>query len=972
MNYLATHLFPCLAAVMSFFFPATMNAEIRLSDADLANAYRHVDYSRRTSVHDPSVVVDTLTDPAQETFYVFGSHMGVSKSKDLIRWTSNVAGGEQSNATLYGRRNPDGSISACSYNEAFKKHEITSVNVIRENGLTTTVPFGNFDAVAWNTALSGFTVQGNQWAADVIYNPTMGKWLYYVSLNGSRWNSVVVCMAADRIEGPYVYQGPVVFSGFNVENGSPDYTASDLPIVLGETNVLPARYARGSQWGTYWPHAIDPCVFYDEEGNLWMAYGSWSGGIYVLELDENTGLRDYTVSYPAENNTSANVTSDPYFGRKIAGGHYVSGEGAYIEHIGNWYYLFLSYGFYSPEGGYEMRIFRSSNPDGPYTDCSTNAGVSAIYTSYQMNYGPKATTGRGMKLMGSYQWDTTPVAELAQGHNSAMTDREGRSFVVYHTKFNNGTAGHQVRVHQLFVNQDGWICAAPFEYSGETATQTEIATTEIFRPEEIAGTYQLLSHTYRMDYENYAYNTPVEITLHPDGTLSGAYTGSWSTTAGTSYITLRLNDIEYKGVLCRQTIDYTDIPAVCFTAVSSSSGTAGSTRALSIWGAKTEAKAAIAYTVDHLPMPASEGDKIYADLTLPAKGLLGCDITWKSNDEALLSSDGKIAPTASPIPVTLTQTIHKDGYVYQRDIHLTVSPLSGDCLAGLQAYYNFENTWRNSINPKQIGIPMAEANGTKPAFEYNAELGNRVLRQHFGYPSDKSSSYVRFPNPLQGASLTEGATISLFIQRTADNSWDAIWSFLDEDNSDGVNGRLYMTPNTYLGFNGTGGWFDVNYPTATIGELGLAEWHHLAATFDASGWKIYIDGKKKYDPAHHVSFNCSSDFSDYGSVLRLLSSAAYFYFGHGSWWGSAPVLLDELTLYSRALTDDDIMTLYVNQKNGTFSDMTAIGRIENDASGYPDASVVYDLQGRIVDRPTRGFYITGGKKIYRKPGNEIR
>lgn len=965
MKHISTLFLPCVAVLTQFFQPTDTQAEIRLSENDLANTYRNVVYSRRTSVHDPSVVVDTLTDPAQETFYVFGSHMGVSKTKDLIQWTSNVAGGERENATLYGRRNNNGTITTCSYNEAFKKHEITSVNVIQD-GSQKSVPFGNFNAAAWNTALANFTVQGNQWAADVIYNPTMKKWLYYISLNGSRWNSVIVCMASDRVEGPYVYQGPVVFSGFNVESGSPSYEDSDLPIVLGEQSALPARYARGGQWGTYWPHAIDPCVFYDKDGKLWMAYGSWSGGIYVLELDENTGLRDYTVSYPAENNTSASVTSDPYFGRKIAGGYYVSGEGPYIEHIGDWYYLFMSYGFYSPDGGYEMRIFRSENPDGPYTDCSTNAGVSAIYTSYQMNYGPKAATSRGMKLMGSYQWDVTPVAELAQGHNSAMTDREGRSFVVYHTKFNDGTAGHQVRVHQLFVNQDGWICAAPFEFSGETATQADIAGNEIFSPEEIAGTYQLLRHNYRMDYENYAYNTPVEITLHSDGSISGAYAGSWTTTPGTSYITLRINNVDHKGVLCRQTVDYTDIPAVCFTAVSSSSGTAGNTRAVSVWGAKCDAKAAIAYTADHLKLPVTDGEKIYSDLVLPAKGLLGCAVTWESSDETILSSDGKITQTTAQAPVTLTMTIGKDEYIYQRDFHLTVTPLSGDCTSGLKAYYNFENTWKNNINNKQIGIPMAETNGTKPAFEHNAELGNTVLRQHFGYPSAQSSSYVRFPNPLLSGSLGEGATVSLLVLRTADNSWDAIWSFLDEDNTDGISGRLYMTANTYLGFNGTGGWFDANYPTTTLSDLGTSEWHHLAATFSATGWNIYIDGKKKYDQTHNVSFSCSSDFSNYASVLQLLSSAAYFYFGYGSWWGSAPLLLDDLTIYGRALTDDDIMTLYVNQKNGTFTDLTSIERIDSESSARQGIQGIYDLQGRPVDRPTRGLYIIGGKKIYIK------
>ena len=70
----------------------------------------------------------------------------------------------------------------------------------------------------------------------------------------------------------------------------------------------------------------------------------------MLKLDKNTGLRDYTYTYSGVT-LDANATSDQYFGKKIAGGYYVSGEGPYIQHIGDYYYLFMSYGGYAPDGG---------------------------------------------------------------------------------------------------------------------------------------------------------------------------------------------------------------------------------------------------------------------------------------------------------------------------------------------------------------------------------------------------------------------------------------------------------------------------------------------------------------------------------------------------------------------------------------------------------------------------------------------
>src|SRR5699024_8832276 len=35
------------------------------------------------------------------------------------------------------------------------------------------------------------------------------------------------------------------------------------------------------------PNCIDPELFYDKDGKLWMVYGSAFGGIYIKELDDN-------------------------------------------------------------------------------------------------------------------------------------------------------------------------------------------------------------------------------------------------------------------------------------------------------------------------------------------------------------------------------------------------------------------------------------------------------------------------------------------------------------------------------------------------------------------------------------------------------------------------------------------------------------------------------------------------------------
>lgn len=654
-------------------------AQTTVTDADLQGAYSARQYNKRVVCHDPSIVIDNITNPASPTYYIYGSHLGRGKTtaaENYQEWTVFKAGEENATATNSLFCNLSGNL--INYSDAYATHAVTSV----KDHAGKTVTFGNFDAHGWQK--KGSTVKGMQWAPDVIYNKTMKKWCMYMSLNGDNWASSIVCFTSDNVEGPWKYQGPVVFSGFlgkYAHNGyaaADDWKNTDFAIATGETS-LPERYNVGDKWGSFWPNCIDPCVFYDDQDNLWMSYGSWSGGIFLLRLDKSNGLRDYTYTYPYEVNgkaatstaASANTTSDPYFGKKIAGGYYVSGEASYVEKIGSHYFLFMSYGGLVSTGGYQMRVFRSDNPEGPYVDCN---GTSAVFNRYLMNYSATAVDNRGVLLFGGYKWDPMSGAEIAQGHNSAFTDKEGRSFVVYHSRFTNKGEGHEVRVHQLFLNDEGWIMAAPFEFDGETITNNDIATKASIADTEIAGDYQFLRHEYGQNTEAKAYETPVNIRLNADGTISGAENGTWERTAGTDYIALTIDDVVYRGVLVRQTIDYTNIPAIAIAALSSSSGstTLGQksyTKQQEVWAVKADAKAAIKYTANKINLPFDDGTILEEAPVLPTEGKLGTNVSWKSSDESILTSDGKVKGQGE---VTLTMTVTKDDYVYTKDYTIVV------------------------------------------------------------------------------------------------------------------------------------------------------------------------------------------------------------------------------------------------------------------------------------------------------------
>ncbi len=61
-----------------------------------------------------------------------------------------------------------------------------------------------------------------------------------------------------------------------------------------------------------------------------------------------------------------------------------------------------------------------------------------------------------------------------------------KKYIVYHTRFDNGQEYHEPRVHQYFLNQDGWPCMLPYATDGETIAESGYGISEV------AGTYYVI------------------------------------------------------------------------------------------------------------------------------------------------------------------------------------------------------------------------------------------------------------------------------------------------------------------------------------------------------------------------------------------------------------------------------------------------------------------------------------------------
>jgi arabinan endo-1,5-alpha-L-arabinosidase len=107
-------------------------------------------------------------------------------------------------------------------------------------------------------------------------------------------------------------------------------------------------------------NAIDPSVFHDHDGSLWLTFGSYWTGIKLIQLDPQTGKRMAVDS------------------KLFSIAYNESIEASYLCRHDDDYYLFVNWGSccQGPKSTYNIRIGRSKSVTGPYLD---KAGVDMLH-----------------------------------------------------------------------------------------------------------------------------------------------------------------------------------------------------------------------------------------------------------------------------------------------------------------------------------------------------------------------------------------------------------------------------------------------------------------------------------------------------------------------------------------------------------------------------------------------------------------
>ena len=188
---------------------------------------------------------------------------------------------------------------------------------------------------------------------------------------------------------------------------------------------------------------IDPCVFEDAAGALWLTYGSFVSGIKLIKLDPNTGMPD------AGSPTVYAISSN--------------GEASYVYFRDGYYYLFVNWDSCcaGSKSRYNIRMGRSRAVTGPYLDKS----------------GKDMALGGGTLFLGSVTDNGSgrpPDDEVGPGHVGILHDTDGDWLSTHYEWARDKKGATTVNVQRLAWDSDGWPRAVldpgPFKLSSSLAT----------------------------------------------------------------------------------------------------------------------------------------------------------------------------------------------------------------------------------------------------------------------------------------------------------------------------------------------------------------------------------------------------------------------------------------------------------------------------------------------------------------------
>ena len=364
------------------------------------------------------------------------------------------------------------------------------------------------------------------WAPDVTEGSDGKFWLYGCwTARFGQGHSVIFLCKADEVTGPYTFDSILLYS----YDGWPTNNAN--------------------------PNAIDPQIYYVGD-KMYMAYGSFTGGTWSIELDPETGRRADGLTGDALLPAGNTPAADRYGTRLVAG---TVTEGPTINYHENVAIYEGDPAEYNADlVMYEDRYYLMGSANSLSADYNMRSFVGTVeedgllaFTSYNGE--------TGNRVSGSFSWresDTTRVPNydfFAPGHNDMITTSDGRNILAYHNRINfgSGDINHYLFTSTYAFNSRGDLVMNPNRYAGEAVRK--IVEEEITSVSEGSYSYAAVTNnSYRQSFNGGYAKDDMILTAEHKIQIGGQDAGTWIF-YGDNYIYIDITegelDGEYYGVV---------------------------------------------------------------------------------------------------------------------------------------------------------------------------------------------------------------------------------------------------------------------------------------------------------------------------------------------------------------------------------------------------------------------------------------
>ncbi len=465
-------------------------------------------------IKDPSIIYDEKSG----YYYCFGSDNVVVKSTDLLNW-----GGR----TTYFPHNVNAQSNAIMSFSAFDCVE----DWAKQHGYSDDELYS--DTNEDRTPLAPDIVKVN------------GTYYLYFSLSkiADANESAIFCVKTNDLESAVLNKE---WEEVGLVMSTCGRHAGTVTDENGKKKSVGAHYDEAN--------AVHPNIIVTDS-SMFMAYGGYygrgkvQGAIYLTELNKKTGLlkkdsvyngRGKVVSTLHGEDSFNSGTLIAYPGRvpalsKNDGSLITGSEIVYSKEMG-FYYLFVTYG--NEDTNYNIRVARSKNIDGPYTDMMGEA-----MNEYASKMG-KSQYDKGTLLLGGYNFLSSSeggvvysdIGRASIGSPSIIKTKNGDWFMASQsqlyfkagTLITTGTAAAEenglsdvspessLEIRQLMFTRDGWPMAEPETYSG-TKAQTKIKKASLY------GNWDVIVFSSEGDSDDYKAverSTSQTVSIHENAVIT--------------------------------------------------------------------------------------------------------------------------------------------------------------------------------------------------------------------------------------------------------------------------------------------------------------------------------------------------------------------------------------------------------------------------------------------------------------------